>query len=201
MIIPSDSTTGPYPHVMVIGRARHGKDTVAGMLRVLDDNFERSAFADALKDHLAEWLARSVFELFPIDESVGFDKKFFLNAFKTDKQRFRPLLQWFGTDFIRAIDDEFWIKRLAKTTLDADPNVRHVITDARFPNEIETFNGRGFFIIKVERKIANISESTHASEAMIDSLPYHVKIKNDGSIGDLFNKVKDVYDLYLNEKA
>lgn len=194
LIIKRDT---PYKNVMVIGRARHGKDTVAGMLRVLDDNFERVAFADQLKDHLAEALSRSAHDLFPMETSIGLTKKFFLSEFKHNKAQYRPMLQWFGTDFVRNFDDEFWIKALDKKINKDAEGERHVLTDARFPNEVNHQLQKDYFVIKVERAVENISESNHASENQIDSLPHHIVIRNDGSIGDLFNKVKGVYDAFL----
>lgn len=186
--------------VTVIGRARHGKDTVANMLRVLDDRFERIALADELKEHVAGLLSMSVLNL---DLERGkfskpsYSKEHFLTEFKTNKTKYRPLLQWFGTEFVRDFDDRYWIKALNRGSRQS--GARYVLTDARFPNEIESRKEFGDFIIKVERPDMVINESNHASESQIDSLPYHILIKNDGTVEDLFGKVREVFDAYLKK--
>lgn len=188
-----------YYDVVVIGKARHGKDTVASMLQVLDSNFTRIAHADHLKDHLAGLLSTSVREL-GIDTTNKFNRKYFLSEFSTNKERYRPLLQWFGTEFVRGFDEDYWINSLTShvnSSGEYHENTRFVITDARFPNEINRRVSAGWFVIKVTREGDAIAEATHSSETLIDTLPYHLEIKNNGSLSELFRKVEEVYGTYL----
>ena len=181
--------------VTIVGRARHGKDTVASMLKVLDDRFTRVALADKLKEHLA-WLLSESSKKLDIPHIRNNDPQYYLQQFDVDKNRYRPLLQWFGTDFVRKEDDKYWIKMLS-TSIGRDMSKRYVLTDARFDNEVQSRIRDGNFIIKVVREGMEISESSHSSESGIDALPYHVLIKNDGSLDDLFKEVQKVYESFL----
>lgn len=56
-----------------------------------------------------------------------------------------------------------------------------VITDVRFPNEVEAIESRGGFVIRVERP-SIISTDTHASETSLDDWAFPNKIINDSTL-------------------
>ena len=56
----------------------------------------------------------------------------------TDKEQFRLLMQWWGTEFRRnMVDKDYWIKKV-QSWIDKHPEVDVIlIPDLRFKNEIE----------------------------------------------------------------
>src|ERR1019366_10527846 len=61
----------------------------------------------------------------------------------------RALLQWWGTEFRRSINPDYWVQRLAKRLAEEKPEIA-LITDVRFLNEVQ-FCRRYGEVIKVER--------------------------------------------------
>lgn len=54
---------------------------------------------------------------------------------------YRRLLQVLGTDCIRAVDDDFWIKAVTAVIEATDPEGKYVLDDVRFPNEAAVIKG------------------------------------------------------------
>lgn len=124
----------------------------------------------------------------------------------------RLLLQLLGTDCGRKIiHPNIWVNALFadyklidnRSWQDPDDsNIKYpnwIITDVRFPNEVEEIKDRGGIVIRVNRpkpeKVTNdlvthIEE--HESETALDKYEKfdHI-ITNDGSINDLYNKIKE----------
>ena len=74
-----------------------------------------------------------------------------------------------------------------------------IITDVRFPNEVEGIKDRGGIVIRVNRprkilgkpRLLHKTESQHPSEAALDDFSdFDYVIENDGSIEDLVDKVR-----------
>lgn len=127
---------------------RVGKDTF-GSIAVNDYNFTRLAFADNVKK-----LAATIFP----------------DEFKHNSKPVE-LLQWFGNT-MRERDPDIWIKHLANdiAVIEAyneeyctDTDI--VITDVRYPNEVEFLRNRGFKIIFVYSPLEDIIARCTATEA------------------------------------
>ncbi len=73
----------------------------------------------------------------------------------------RQLLQFFGTDYVRTVCDDFWVQRLIATISGSN---RVLVPDLRFPNEATALRKLGAKIIRVERVGAKCS-TEHESEA------------------------------------
>tara|TARA_R110002020_G_scaffold157720_8_gene340626 strand:- start:2011 stop:2850 length:840 start_codon:yes stop_codon:yes gene_type:complete len=78
-----------------------------------------------------------------------------------------------------------------------------IITDVRFPNEIETIKDRGGIVIRVNRplerlgksklpKLKHTSVTQHPSETALDNHEFDITIDNNGSIEELIEKVKQL---------
>jgi len=120
----------------------------------------------------------------------------------------RELLQKLGTEAMRdGLHTNVWCnalfsdyvkiedkssRKLAK--IFAYPN--WIITDMRFPNEMEAVVERKGITIRVHRDLyngnAHISSIPHASETALDNTEFDYEIINDGSIKDLIEKVKQI---------
>ena len=82
-----------------------------------------------------------------------------------------------------------------------------VITDLRFPNELDAIKQRGGITIRVNRPVENYPENhkfngdtqsaikiahNHPSETALDNATFDYTIINDGSIEELIEKVKEI---------
>ena len=82
-----------------------------------------------------------------------------------------------------------------------------IITDLRFPNELQAIKDRGGITIRVNRPVENYPENhkfngdtqsaikiahNHPSETALDNATFDYTIINDGSIEELIEKVKEI---------
>jgi len=81
----------------------------------------------------------------------------------------REILQYFGTNVVRKMYGNAWVNAtIAKIRRD---NKRlAIITDARFPNEIEGVQQNGGLTIRLLRNVAGKDE--HSSETALDNYPH-----------------------------
>lgn len=140
--------------IAITGLKGSGKDTIANFICKHDSSFKTIAFADKLKDLCAimfNWDRNMLSGRFP--ESREWREK--PDAFWSKELgvEFTPrkALTTVGTDLIK---DTFlrniWDITVKKTILD-NPNTNYIITDCRFPNEIDMIHSINGIIIQVER--------------------------------------------------
>lgn len=179
----------------IIGRKRHGKDTVGNFL-VKYLNFIRLGYADNLKE-----CCRAVF---------GFnDEQLYGNLKETIDKYWnitpRKAFEYVGTDLFRNqihnilpdIGSDIWIKSLERKILNLsenNDNLNIVFTDVRFQNEIDFIKKHNGIIIKVERPDI-ISDSTHESETNCDNFQFDHKIINDSTLDELNNKINNIFNI------
>lgn len=121
------------------GLARCGKDTFCKYAReyLKSNNYEsqRLAFADELKKDVDAFLI----------EKLG------ISAFTEvteEKEIIRPMLTTWGTEIMRKKDDLHWVKKVEKIINENQKNkIVSIVTDIRFPNEIEYIHKIGGKII------------------------------------------------------
>lgn len=196
------------------GLARAGKSTVAEHLRD-EHGFQIVNFADALKAAVRRMdpIIGAECELdvhheatpYPVylsdlinDDGVwadGVDEHWV----KENYPEYRRIMQTFGTDAIRTIDDGFWINQWDETVdriLYHSDNPRIVVSDCRFPNEalaIRDHNSIITDIINVYRPGHHGDGGTHASEAHAGHLGENTCIVNDAGLDEL----RATVDAYL----
>ena len=176
--------------IALSGLKRAGKDTVGSYL-IQNYSCKRFAFADEVKR-----LAR---ELFP-EEFVQNDKPV-------------DLLQWLGST-MRKRNPDVWINKLStmiQLTKDTVPNL--VVTDVRYPNEVQALKKLGFTIVKVQVPVEvsverckateiNFTEELllHESEQLAQSNEqyYDYIIDNTGTLEELYKKVDEVVEVLKN---
>ena len=177
--------------IALSGLKRSGKDTVGSYL-IQNYSCKRYAFADEVKR-----LAR---ELFP-EEFVQNDKPV-------------DLLQWLGNT-MRQRNPDVWINRLStmiQLTKDPVPNL--VVTDVRYPNEVQALKNLGFTIVKVQVPVevsierskateVNFTEELllHESEQLAQSNEqyYDYVIENTGTLEELYSKVEEMVEVLKSE--
>lgn len=101
----------------------------------------------------------------------------------------RRLLQWWGTEFRRSQDVDYWVKWGMSTASDRMTDVIF-FTDTRFENEVDAITELGGLIFNIraneEVRIDRIGVTpSHASEDLADLLPANLTIHNDGGLPDV----------------
>lgn len=166
--------------VGLIGKKRSGKDTFAVTLTE-HRGFERFAFADPLK--------AAVYSVNPIVCDGGLVKRLRdvvdRHGWEEAKENreVRRLLQEYGVS-IREIQPGFWVDATMRPALDALGTSRVVVTDVRFPNEVEAIKVAGGSIVRITRP-GLVSDDQHVSETALDDYVADHTVVNDGTLIDL----------------
>ncbi len=206
--------------VGVCGLIGAGKDTVADYL-VNIHQFRRESFANTLKDAVS-----AVF---------GWDRELLEGRTKQSRawreqvdpwwsQRLgmpdltpRWVLQYWGTEVVRkAFHDDTWIASLENKLRKSEDDV--VISDCRFPNEIQAIKRAGGLVVRVHRgpdpewyafaetvnrgperniawtvsKLALEKYNIHASETAWIGTNFDAVIDNNSSMDHLYNQVNNL---------
>ena len=174
----------------ILGFKQSGKDTIGNFL-VEKYNFRKTAFAHNLK--------KAVSIIFDIPEELCFgseeDKNQLTRVKWSDLQDIeykdpkidlqflsvREVLKLFATEVCRAKIPDIWTKFI---NLSGD---RVVVTDVRFPNEVELIKNNGGVLLEVTRP--GTAASNHASEKKLSDNLIDYSIANDGTIEELYLKV------------
>jgi hypothetical protein len=118
----------------------------------------------------------------------------------------RSLLQWWGTEYRRNADPDYWVKKVAKHIAEDNPEIA-LITDVRFPNELQFCMEYGE-TIKVERRnpdgslYAAPGVTKHASEEALAWLPnslWSAILTNDGTLEELQEAAVQIFDRLLDK--
>lgn len=173
--------------VGLTGYAQSGKDTV-GEILVREHGFVRLAFADVLKATLLQLdpiglvvqSGRS-FKAWRVSELVA------ANGWEQAKQigQVRELLQKLGVSARENIDKDVWVDA---TFLNCDFDNNIVVTDVRFPNEVERIYAEHGDLWRITRPDVG-PVNAHVSESALDEYEGEWTIKNDGTVEDLSAKV------------
>ena len=111
----------------------------------------------------------------------------------------RRILQWWGTEYRRTEDPDYWTKAWSRKVEQLDLERVHVlIDDVRFMNELKAIKAHSGMIIKIERPGFNGANS-HASETSLDDYnAWDGTIVNDGTLEEFKAKVGQLAVTLLN---
>jgi hypothetical protein len=151
--------------VIVSGKLMSGKSTLSDYI-CWQSAFEKHTLADELKDDICRL--------------CGVTRAYM----EEHKDLFRPILQWYGTDFHRARDENYWVQRL-KGRIEVRSPAAVVVDDARFTNEVYGFDECAPYKVRlqisleeqVRRYIAKFKREPdmsifyHSSETALDEMP------------------------------
>lgn len=206
----------------ISGLIGSGKDTIADYLTT-HHGFRRLSWASSLKDAvsvvfgwdrtLLDGVTRSSREW---REQVD---TWWSNRLNIPNLTPRWVLQYWGTDVLRSnFHDDIWVASLERKLYNTDDSV--VITDSRFPNEIEAIKRVGGTTIRVTRgpnpewwpiailatrdwshirneAVEKLTEmGIHPSEWSSVGLKYDHMIDNNGTIEELHSQISQVLDLH-----
>lgn len=160
--------------ICVSGKARHGKDTTAKLLKeyleLADKKVLVTHYADLLK-----YICKNYFD---------WDGK------KDEKGR--QLLQYVGTDVVRKRKPDFWVDFVADILELFDDAWDYVIIcDTRFPNEVSALKDRGLDVIHLRIDRINFDngltkeQKNHPSETALDNIIPDYRITNDNNLEEL----------------
>lgn len=110
----------------------------------------------------------------------------------------RQIYQNFGTDFVRVIDSDIWIK-LAQKQLDKGLGL--IISDVRFDNEAEWVESNSGLLVSVRREASDINRDSHESELGVSKHLIHVGINNDDSVEALQDSIFSLLEYYLKSNT
>jgi len=193
----------------VCGLIGSGKDTIADYLMNIHE-FRRDSFADTLKDAVS-----AVF---------GWDRDMLEGRSKSSREwREQPdewwsgrlnqtitprwILQYWGTEVCRrGFHDDIWIASLENKLRSSQDDV--VISDCRFPNEIDAIRAQGGYVIRVVRgpdpdwfqqiqayfdgRCTQPAALPHASEWAWAGTDFDRIIDNNGSLDALYVQLNDL---------
>jgi hypothetical protein len=148
--------------VGLTGYSKVGKDTLCEMLQ----NYERQAFADALKSQITSML-----------KHIGITA----DVWGEDKEDWRDMLVFWGRK-MRSRDRDYWLKQLYMR-MGPDADKRVCITDVRYVNEVRWIQKQGGLVIGIDRPgfgPANEEEGMSIREVRIQH-PEIVWIQNNGT--------------------
>lgn len=113
----------------------------------------------------------------------------------------RRILQWWGTEYRRAEDPDYWTKAWEKKLQEYDLSKTHVLVDdVRFVNELEIIKKNGGVFIRIIRPGFN-GANDHSSENSLDHYDaWDLVINNDGSLEEFLKQVdKRIVPLFKPE--
>ena len=171
----------------LIGRARSGKDTVAGYL-CRRHRFTQVAFADPMKEMLEAAFGNINFRDGDREQPIDWLGK-----------SPRQLMQTLGTEWGRnQVHPELWTllmehKILREKDLEkAGLNISTVISDVRFHNEADMILKHGGELWQIQRDTTE-SVNSHVSEQYSWDTYQTKTIDNNGSLEELYLKVEEAY--------
>ena len=206
----------------IVGNIGSGKDTISHYLSQFHD-FKQLSFASSLKDAVAsvfgwdrELLEGRTKESREWRETVD---PFWSKRLSMPTLTPRWVLQQWGTDLVRKhFHDDMWIASLENKINQSNTNI--VISDCRFPNEIQTIRDLGGCIIRVQRGplpewyedaelavqgsnigINNLKiKKIHYSEWAWIGSKFDIHIDNNGTVDELYGQLSDVVNNKLQIK-
>lgn len=147
-------------------------------------DYNRIAFADGIKD-----ICKTAFGLSDYDVNDQHGKKRLLLEYG---KTVREMMQGIGEGLRSAISKDIWvIHTLARinTILHTMPN--HIlVTDVRYPNELEALKARGFTMIKLVRDTG--IRDNHPSERDLNDNLFDYVIDNNGTLEELEEKLLQI---------
>lgn len=162
----------------IAGKAGHGKNMVAEILKETCPamDFQIVAYATKVKEVYTSITGEAFVD------SLDWKNKYLP---EWDMTR-REMLQKIGTDCMRdGLHPDVWVKALFATL---EPGRNYLITDVRFPNEVEAITNAGGRVIRVVRPGYDNATPAHVSETSLDDWDMWC-LNNSGSVEELREQV------------
>jgi hypothetical protein len=178
------------------GKSGSGKDLIADHISV-KYGYRKMAVADAIRTEAGDWLTSVLKNASKLDLPPNFN--LVVEAFRTavwakpTSPEMRVFLQFWGIEFRRNQNSEYWTNKLAANL---DNHEQIVISDIRTPDEVEVVRNAGGEVWFVERPgVGSVGITNHYTEIALEGAKFDRKVQNEGTIQDLFEAV----DWYMKE--
>lgn len=193
--------------VSITGKIGSGKDTIADIIMQYTPyhDWEIKKFAGKLK---------VIAEILTGVPKINFEDQEFKKQDMPPEwgMTYRDLLQKLGTEAMRnGLHENVWVNSLFADYKPLDDTLRAsmgnvidysdcvfpnwIITDCRFPNEMEAVKKRGGLAIKVVRDSGNTIGTAHASETALDNYTkWDYIIDNNGTLEDLKQQIISILE-------
>ena len=182
--------------IVLSGGKQHGKDTFAKAIQETypELNFQRRAFADAMKEFTAVLLDCEYTE---IEELKVLEETKITSPIIRTGTTMRLFLQRLGQmmkDFTG--DNLIWAHTLGATMMSLDSN--YIVTDCRFGfeekylRELAEHEGQSIVVVQVLNPHVELGKDKHVSEQSYNEIMFDEVILNDGSIKDLEDKAVEL---------
>ncbi len=104
----------------------------------------------------------------------------------------RRILQWWGTEFRRAQDPDYWTKAWERKLATVDLDTTHVLVDdVRFVNELNVIRKHGGKFVRIIRPGFD-GANNHSSENSLDDYQgWDLVLDNDGTLAEFKQKIID----------
>jgi hypothetical protein len=160
----------------ISGKKQSGKDTVADIiLSIAEEKAIKYSFGIELKKEIARACNCS------------------LEYIEEHKALFRPMLQWWGTEYRRQLfGKDYWIKKMAQALshLQEENFKIVIITDVRFENELQYLKYLWKAPIYRVERTNGAKVDLHPSEIALDGETFDFVLYNNGTIAELADQVK-----------
>lgn len=170
------------------GKKYNGKDTVADYF-VTNHYFKKFSLATPVKD--------ITMCAFGLDEEQVYNplyKDALLNQYPNKSPR--ELMEYVGTKF-RQEFPTIWIENLRRRMM-SDDNKFCVISDIRFPNELELCD----YVIRVEREGLAVNNSTAISETALDNHKFDYYVKNEtNNLNNTYAQAENIIQEILKKEG
>lgn len=153
--------------VILSGKAQHGKTSVAEIMqRILEQEFSKKSLIMGFA-HYLKYLASKYYKWDGTKSETG-----------------RALLQWLGTERVRHVDPNFWVRNVSQFIHMFGEDYDYIfMDDTRFPNEITYLieDGHDVFTIRLERLNFQSSltpeQMKHPSETSLDNWNFDLLLR------------------------
>ncbi|MCM2263962.1 MAG: hypothetical protein NDI73_02105 [Desulfuromonadales bacterium] len=114
----------------------------------------------------------------------------------------RRLLQWWGTEYRRAQDPDYWTKAWGRKIEQYDlTRTPILVDDVRFMNELEVIRTHGGLIVKIERPGFS-GANNHSSETSLDGFNnWDAVVVNNGTLEEFRAKIGTLDKLLKNDRV
>lgn len=182
-VIPKDLSTVPstvhsekpkYKLIGLSGKFGVGKDTAAEWIVKKHPEYKVVAFASALKRIVAIMTSTTEESQYTRE-----GKAFVPPGFEHSVGKYQQILGMLGREHFR---DDIWVNIALNT-----PAEYKIITDVRFPNEVEAIKKAGGVVIRINRYGVVLNDGrdvNHCSETALDNYKFDWIIDNNGSLAD-----------------
>lgn len=192
------------------------KDVVCILLGCSREDLEDRNFKDKILGR-EWWTCRLKYsnnrKFIPLEEYERMDENEKMYV-ELHKPTVRDLLQRMGTEAGREqIHPNIWVNALMKDYTSITKREFHddkwvredniiypnwIITDVRFPTEVEAIEKRGGVVIRINREV---ERDNHPSETMLDDYKFDYVVENNGTKEELYRSLVDIYTKLVNDKV